>query len=251
MDESGRQQASGRRRRRTQAGSILSRDVYIDAALNLIETRGPGVLSARSLARAVGADPSALYRYFGGVDDVLRAVADRMIGLALDRWTPGDDWLSSLTSLARALHQVYAREFPQTGHAVASRTTGLENETRVVELTLGLLREGGFDDESAAMWFRSLSDFLLGQAMLESAFGTLPTEVQDTDITVWREIPNRLSADGTPHTVAAAPHLHSRMVESSFETSLALVMRGLAAISRSSTAPSESPAPDKPGPDSQ
>ncbi|CAN5672192.1 hypothetical protein BH10ACT9_BH10ACT9_05080 [soil metagenome] len=59
--------------------------MYIDAAVNLIENRGVGVLSARTLARAVGADPSALYRYFDGVDDVLRAVADRMIGLAMDR----------------------------------------------------------------------------------------------------------------------------------------------------------------------
>lgn len=154
MAEARRQASAGRRRRRTQGGEILSRDVYVDAAVNLIEQRGAGVLSARTLGRAVGADPTALYRYFDGVDDVLRAVADRMIGIALDRWTPEVDWLSSLATLARALYAVYVHEFPQTGHAVASRTTGLENETRAVELTLGLLRDGGFDDESAAVWFR-------------------------------------------------------------------------------------------------
>ena len=80
MPESQRQQAAGRRRRRTRTGTELSRETYVDAAVNLIENRGASVLSARTLAAAVGADASALYRHFTGVDDVVRAVADRMIG---------------------------------------------------------------------------------------------------------------------------------------------------------------------------
>ncbi|MET0457480.1 MAG: TetR/AcrR family transcriptional regulator [Mycobacterium sp.] len=233
MDDPRRQQASGRRRRRTLAGTELSREVYVDAAVNLIENRGAGVLSARTLAAAVGADPSALYRHFAGIDDVLRAVADRMIGIGLDRWSPGEDWLSSLADLARVLFAVYAREFPRTGYAVATRTTGLPNEIRAVELTLALLREGGFDEESAAKWFGSLSDFLLGQAMLEGAFVELPTEIQDADLASWQELANRLPDDGNPHTEAAAPHLGSVMVQSSFESSLELILRGLAASPRS------------------
>lgn len=220
MEQPRRQPAAGRRRRPTQAGAVLSRDIYIDAAVNLIENRGAGVLSARTLGRAVGADPTALYRYFGGIDDVLRAVADRMIGMALDRWTPDDHWLTSLATLARALHSVYVHEFPQTGSAVASRTTGLDNETRAVEITLGLLRDGGFDDQSAAVWFRSLTDFLLGQAMLESAYGTLPSEVQAVDSDRWREFPTGTSP------------LHPVMVESSFEASMTLILRGLAVSPR-------------------
>ncbi|MET0899654.1 MAG: TetR/AcrR family transcriptional regulator [Mycobacterium sp.] len=226
MEQPRRQPAGGRRRRQTHAGVVLSADVYIAAAVNLIENRGAGVLSTRTLARAVGADPSALYRYFGGIDDLLRAVADRMIGIALDNWTPDDDWLTSLATLARAIYQVYVRDFPQTGYTVASRTTGLENETRAVEITLGLLRDGGFDDNSAAVWFRSLTDFLLGQAMLESAYGTLPSEVQAADSDRWREFP------------AAASPLHPVMIEPSFEASMTLILRGLAASPRdTSTSP--------------
>jgi AcrR family transcriptional regulator len=227
-----RQPAAGRRRRPTRTGVELSRTVYIDAAVNLIEKRGAAVLSARTLATAVGADPSALYRYFTGVDEVLRALADRMIGIALDRWSPGEDWLASLAELARALYIVYAREFPRTGNALATRTTGLPNEIRAVDLTIGLLREGGFDDEGAARWFRSLSDFLLGQAMLEGAFGALPPEVQTADLAAWRDLPVRLPEEGTPHADAAAPHLRTLMLQSSFEDSLALILRGVAATPR-------------------
>jgi AcrR family transcriptional regulator len=227
--ESRRQQASGRRRRRTLAGTELSRDTYVDAAVNLIENRGAAVLSARTLAAAVGADASALYRHFTGIDDVLRAVADRMIGIGLDRWSPGADWVSSLAELARVLFEVYAREFPRSGYAVATRTSGLPNEIRAVELTLGLLREGGFDDEAAAKWFVSLSDFMLGQAMLESAFVTLPPEIQNADKTSWQELATRLPDGDSPHTEAAAAHLSTFMVRSSFESSLELILRGLAA----------------------
>ena len=227
MAESGRQLAAGRRRRRTSSGTELSREVYVDAAVNLIENRGAAVLSARTLGAAVGADPSALYRYFTGVDDVVRAVADRMIGLGLDRWTPGADWLESLSSLARVLFEVYARDFPRTGFAVAARTTWLPNEIRAVELTLGLLRTGGFDDESAAKWFVTLSDFLLGQAMLESASSTLPTEVRSADDSAWEALPERLPDGDHPYTEAAAPHLASYMVRCSFEATLELIMRGL------------------------
>ena len=229
MAESGRQHVAGRRRRRTSSGTELSREVYVDAAVNLIENRGAAVLSARTLAAAAGADPSALYRYFTGVDDVVRAVGDRMIGLGLDRWTPGTDWLDSLAGLARVLFSVYARDFPRAGLAVASRTTGLPNEIRAVELTLGLLRDGGFDEEAAAKWFGAISGAVLGLAMFEGAAATLPAEIQTADKSSWQELARRLPADHHPHTQAAAPHLSAYMVQSSFEAVLKLVMTGLAA----------------------
>ncbi|GLP77988.1 TetR family transcriptional regulator [Mycobacterium antarcticum] len=231
MTEPPRQQATGRRRRRTRTGTDLSQEVYVDAAVNLIERRGAAVLSARTLGAAVGAHPSALYRYFAGVDDVLRAVADRMIGIGLQRWSPAEDWLSSLANLARALHGVYVYDFPRAGYALANRTTGLPNEIRAVELTLGLLVDGGFDNAAATKCFVVMSDFLLGQAMLGSAVVTLPSEIRDADDGSWVDLTKRLPAT-TPHTEAAAPHLRSMMVQSSFEASLQMMLRGLAASPR-------------------
>ena len=229
MSEARRQQAAGRRRRRTKTGTELSREAYVDAAVNLIENRGASVLSARTLAAAVGADASALYRHFTGVDDVVRAVADRMIGLGLDRWTPGTDWLESLARLGQVLFTVYAQDFPRAGLAVASRATGLPNEIRAVELTLGLLRDGGFDDESAAKWFGTIADVVLGQAMLQSATVTLPAEIQNADKAAWQTLSARLPDYEHPHTQAAAPHLGEYMVQPSFELVLELMLKGLAA----------------------
>ena len=159
--------------------------------------------------------------------------ADRMIGIALDRWTPDDDdWVSSLRTLAQALHHVYAREFPLVGYATAVRTTGLPNEIRAVEITIGLLRDGGLDEAGAARCFRSLSDFLLGQAMMESAFAALPSDIQVADLAVWDQLPDRLASANAPHTESVAAHLRTLMQESSFDDALELMLRGLVASPR-------------------
>lgn len=233
MEPPHRQQAAGRRRRRTQTGGSLSKNLYIDAAVNLIEMRGADNLSARTLGAAVGADASALYRYFAGVDDVLRAVADRLIGIALDRWTPSEDWLTSFADLARELHRVYVSEFPRTGYAVAAHYTGLPNENRAVELCIGLLRDGGFDDETAARWFPSLSDFLRGQAMLDGAFSSHPSDVHQKAHAAGEQPGTRPPDSETPHTEAVVTVPPSPVAKSSFEENLEMILRGLIASPRS------------------
>jgi len=97
------------------------------------------------------------------------------------------------------------------------------------QLTLGLLREGGFDDESGAKWFGAIADFLLGQAMLHCATVTLPAEIQDADKASWQTLSTRLPDDEYPHTQAAAPLLGEYMVQPSFELVLELTLKGLAA----------------------
>ena len=102
-----------------------------------------------------------------------------------------------------------------------------------VEITIGLLRDGGFDDATAAIWFRSLSDFLLGQAMLDGSFTGLPPEVRAADHAAWQDLPDRVTQASGSHAEAAAPHLRRLMLESSFEHTMALMLAGLATMPRS------------------
>jgi hypothetical protein len=60
----------------------------------------------------------------------------------------------------------------------------------------------------------------------------LPDQVRGTDDAAWQEFGSRLPGAETPHAEAAAPHLRSRMLESSFEATLELILRGLAASPR-------------------
>jgi len=56
----------------------LGRDVVVDAAIEIIVTRGAAELTMRSLASALGAAPTAVYWHVGDKEAVLDAVADRL-----------------------------------------------------------------------------------------------------------------------------------------------------------------------------
>lgn len=51
------------------------RDALVQAALDALEQDGPAALSLRSLARAVGVSPTAVYRHFANKDDLMAAIA--------------------------------------------------------------------------------------------------------------------------------------------------------------------------------
>src|SRR6476646_4497034 len=67
------------RRRPTKQGVVLSEELIVATALRLIEEHGAEALSVRRLGRALGADPSSLYRYFRHTDDLMLAIADELI----------------------------------------------------------------------------------------------------------------------------------------------------------------------------
>ncbi|MGQ4442225.1 helix-turn-helix domain-containing protein, partial [Streptomyces violaceoruber] len=62
-----------RRRRPTRQGAVLSEGLIVRTALRMLREHGTGGLTARRLGAALGADPSTLYRYFAGMDDLARA----------------------------------------------------------------------------------------------------------------------------------------------------------------------------------
>ena len=121
---------------------MLSADSIADTAMTLVSERGAAKLSVRRLGAAVGCDPTAIYRYFASMDALMLAVADRLIGQALASYQPGPDWKENLRSLAHCTHQAYLAH-PKVAIAVASRVTGGENKTRIIDQVLGQLRRPG------------------------------------------------------------------------------------------------------------
>ncbi len=206
-----RSPAAGRRRRPTAQGTVLSRELIIDRALHLLRVRGSEALTARKLASVLGADPSALYRHFASMDDLVLAVGDRIIGEALARWHPQSNWQESLAALARSFYHAYVDDFPAAGRLVAHRSTRGENEQRAVETISLLLREGGFDVRAAYARTAALVDLVLGFASLDAGFARLPLAQQQRDAVAWTAY-----GGGT-----ADPW------ESSFEVALAIMLRGL------------------------
>lgn len=80
--------AARRRRRPTKTGVVLSEELIVETALRLLKEHGADALTVRRLGLALGADPTALYRYFRDTDDLLLAIADELIGRTLRTWRP-------------------------------------------------------------------------------------------------------------------------------------------------------------------
>lgn len=221
----GRRASEGLRRRRTAAGVQLSADRIIDAATNLLERRGAEALSARKLGAALGADPTAIYRYFTGMDDIVLAVADRLIGQAMTGFAPSPQWRNTLRDLACRVHAVYVAH-PHVAQVAFCRVTRRPNEMAFVETVLAVLIGAGFSVPAAVARYRALADTMLSFAGQDSGADILPPDILDADDQAWNAVYRQQSPQTYPHITQAQHLLAEHMTVSSFTTALDFLLRG-------------------------
>ncbi|MGW3105408.1 TetR/AcrR family transcriptional regulator [Streptomyces sp. NPDC001100] len=220
--------ADRRRRRPTKQGVVLSEELIVETALRLIEEHGAEALSVRRLGRALGADPSSLYRYFRHTDDLMLAVADELIGRTLRTWHPTGDWLADLRDLGLRMH-AGALAHPRAAMLSSYRVTGRVYEIQAVETILGVLRGAGFPDADAVRIYHAYVDQALAFGALDSANTALPKPARDAEAAVWRATYARLPADTHPHIAATARHLVATMRHSSYPAAQDLLLSAAAA----------------------
>ncbi|MBK3563752.1 TetR/AcrR family transcriptional regulator [Streptomyces sp. MBT62] len=220
--------ADRRRRRPTKQGVVLSEELIVETALRLIEEHGAEALSVRRLGRALGADPSSLYRYFRHTDDLMLAVADELIGRTLRTWRPSGDWLADLRDLGLRMH-AGALAHPRAAMLSSYRVTGRVYEIQAVETILGVLRGAGFPDADAVRIYHAYVDQALAFGALDSANTALPKSARDAEAAVWQAMYARLPADTHPHIAATARHLVATMRHSSYPAAQDLLLSAAAA----------------------
>ncbi|MEV5879039.1 helix-turn-helix domain-containing protein [Streptomyces sp. NPDC052101] len=215
--------AARQRRRPTRQGVVLSEELIVATALRLIEEHGADALSVRRLGRALGADPSSLYRYFRHTDDLMLAIADELIGRTLKTWRLTGDWVADLRELGLRMH-TGALAHPRAAMLSAHRVTGRAHEIQAVESILGVLRRAGFPDPEAVRIYHAFVDQALAFGALDSACTALPLTAREAEAQVWRSTYGRLPADTHPHIAATAPHLVATMRSSSYPAALDLLL---------------------------
>lgn len=215
--------AARQRRRPTKQGVVLSEELIVETALRLIEEHGADALSVRRLGRALGADPSSLYRYFRHTDDLMLAIADELIGRTLRTWRPTGDWVADLRDLGLRMH-AGALAQPRAAMLSAHRVTGRAHEIQAVESILGVLRRAGFPDREAVRIYHAFVDQALAFGALDSAGTALPRTAREAEAEVWRSTYGRLPAGTHPHIAATAPHLVATMRSSSYPAALELLL---------------------------
>ncbi len=144
----------------------LSRDLIVETALDLVEERGVEGLTMRALARALGADPMAVYRHVRDKEELLGALCDAVIA-ELDPLDPAGRWRPQLAGLADRLRErLVAR--PSLAPVLAGAPV-TPAALAVTEQALELLTRDGVPAAVAARGFGTLFSYVLGFAAAEAA----------------------------------------------------------------------------------
>ncbi len=106
------------------SGGFLTAERIVEESLRLLDTGGAAGFSMPKLGRALGADPTAVYRHFASKDDLVLAIADRLIQEAMKGLTPSECWVETLVDTARRLRLTY-RAHPAAASLSSFRTTQL------------------------------------------------------------------------------------------------------------------------------
>ncbi|MFI8519977.1 TetR/AcrR family transcriptional regulator [Streptomyces sp. NPDC085481] len=221
-------EAARRRRRPTRSGTVLSEQIIVRAALRVLREHGSAGLTVRRLGTALGADPSTLYRYFAGMDELTRAIGDELMGRALDSWAATGDWRVDLRALGLAVHASYLAH-PQAAVLTASRVTGRPREIAVDETILGILRRAGLSDAAAVHAYHAFIDQSLAFAALDAGSLALTDEARTEDEAMWQSTYARLPAASHPNIAATAPLLARRMPHSAYPAVLEMLLEHVAA----------------------
>ncbi|MEU4172266.1 TetR/AcrR family transcriptional regulator [Streptomyces sp. NPDC026665] len=216
-----------RRRRPTRQGTVLSEKLIVQTALRMLREHGSSGLTARRLGTALGADPSTLYRYFAGLDDLTRAIGEELTGRALETWTATGEWRADLRALGQAIHASYLAH-PQAAVLTASRVTGRPREIAVDETILGILRGAGFPDVDAVVVYHAFIDLTLAFAALDAGSLALTDEARAADEEMWQSTYAELPADTHPHIAATARLLAGRMIHSAYPVVLDTLLNSAA-----------------------
>ncbi|MCG7205091.1 TetR/AcrR family transcriptional regulator [Streptomyces arenae] len=220
--------AVGRRRRATRTGTVLSQELIVQTAIRLLSQHGADALGVRRLGAALGADPSALYRYFHSTDELVLAVADELIGMSLKDAQVTGDWRADLQRSGMSLHRTYTAH-PQAAVLAASRVTRRPNEMRGIESGLAILRDAGFGPDDAARYYHRFIDFTLGFAAIDAAAAALSADAGAADRGAWQATYACLPADQYPHIAESAQALAQTMSVSAYPGALEVFLDGLEA----------------------
>jgi AcrR family transcriptional regulator len=178
----------------------LSRAVILDACLEIADRDGPDGITMRRLGTKLGGDPTAVYRHFRDKDELLGALADRLVADAAATVKPSGFWRDDLASIAFASRRAYLGH-PKLAHLLATAMPPLPNSELLTEAALGALRSAGLADDEAATAYQVFENFVVGSSSLD-ALGS--SELAD----IWRRSFAVLPRETYPHLAATAPLLY-------------------------------------------
>jgi TetR/AcrR family tetracycline transcriptional repressor len=155
----------------------LSKAAVVGQALALGDAEGLEALTIRRLAQELGVTPMALYWHFRNKEELLAGLAERIWGEIDTDIDASAGWPHQLRGLLESLVAVL-RSHPCASQLLVAGEKQSESALRATEVTLGVLRSGGFDPVHAGEVARSTLWTGLMLVMSEPGFDPGLTEAE-------------------------------------------------------------------------
>lgn len=203
-----------RRGRGRPSRPVLTPDGITDAAVKLLEHRGPDGLTMAALAKDLGVAPSALYNHVADKQDVLRAVQDH-VNRTIDCSGFGDlPWDEALARWARSYREAYARHTALVPVIAVTPVRSSPHTVAMYERVTAGLTEAGWPVGEVAGVVIAVESFVLGSALDTQA----PLDVFD---------PGELSDEAPAFAAANAARPSEDPSRAAFELGLDALLTGL------------------------
>ncbi len=199
-----------------EGGRGLSRERIAAAAMTLVDREGLARFSTRRLGEELGCEAMSIYHHFPSKAHLMDALVDLMLAEALVEMEPQWDWRERLR---RAAHGFRAMALKHPAFFPFFAVHRLNTPAGVAYID-GIMREAGFSDREAAIYFRELGYYLTGAALDETAgYASGPSSAEP--------VPDRTIVAQFKHLAAAAPYFQPAHFRATFETGLEILLAGI------------------------
>lgn len=155
----------------------LSQEDFLRAAFALANEHGLEGLTLRLLGEAVGADTTAVYRYFRSKDALLVAMLDRLLTDVLTAEVDGLSPREELEFLGRELRKVLLAN-PQLAMALAAIEVPPANSLRLTDRIVRALEQWGLEGDDVVVYYQVMENFVLGSSLLDAGGAPYNHEVR-------------------------------------------------------------------------
>lgn len=209
----------------------LSRQGIVDAAIELLDSRGPGGLTFRTLSERLATGPGAIYWHIANKNELLVAACDAIIVRTVD--TRGDDASPAATIRAVALAMFDAIDAHPWVGSVLAGAAGELPMVRILERLGQQVCALGVPEDAQWATVSALLNYILGvggqnaaNAQFAHTLGTDRDSFLDKVSTAW----SRLDPAAYPFTRSMAGQLRSHDDRADFLAGIDLILGSISAL---------------------
>lgn len=205
----------------------LTRERIVAAVVELLESGGVDAVSTRTVGEALRVHPTALYRHFRDMDEVVREAADHILE-GLDDTPSVTTPQEAMAAVQLLCHRLRTALMAHPGAAtvMASGPSRKPHEGRLTERMLELLARAGLSDEDVALAYHALIEYTVGSAAIDVGAESAQSD-EEARHRAWRADYLAASPEEFPATVRIAPLLYPSQ-DTQFQYGLRLLTEALA-----------------------